>query len=236
MKKYVIVAHNGNPDYSFFEPIVKMAWERIGYECITIEAVGVTESQLVRAFPHEALHWLPNDAYILTSDIDMIPIDIDYFNSQDFTKELHLFGTDLCDYKLQPMCYIGAQKHIWKFIINESFEEALKHCPTEKVSRWAYDETYFWKKFITVKNCVKVEYIKRGNTNSGAALGRVDRSGWSLDHKKIIDCHMFRQPYIDIHFNKMIELLSSYFNQSQINSIYEHRDTFCKQRNLSTNN
>ena len=118
MRKAVVIAHNGNPDYSFYVPIVNWLWRKLGWEVIITDISREIEfkelkeyrtetiSQCVRLY---AANYYPFYDYILVSDADMIPLS-NYWNP-DF-KDITSYGRDLTDYHF-PMAYIGMNVDNW---------------------------------------------------------------------------------------------------------------------------
>lgn len=233
MKRYVIISHNNDPLYSFFEPIVKWCWEKMGYICLCPVLESPIESQLYRLFAtHASL--IDKDDYIMTSDVDMLPLNKEYFNQQDLTKDVHLFGQDLCGYNLQPICYIGMKKKFWDLIIDEDYKEVLAAWNNikDRERQWDYDQQFFWIKFNEHKHKVSYQLIDRGTIKNGLPIGRVDRYAWSLDHDKFIDCHMLRPGYEQGAFNKMMELLVRCFPNEDLKWMYEYRERFIREKGV----
>ncbi len=65
-----------------------------------------------------------DDIYILTSDVDMFPLDGKYFSQRNKSKKVQLYTANQYQHLLKtknqvmyPICYIGATKRIWKEIM-----------------------------------------------------------------------------------------------------------------------
>ena len=62
---------------------------------------------------------VPDDTYLLTSDMDMWPLSRDWFNSQDLEK-LALFYANAYDHGQYAMCYIGGKMGVWRKVMGTS--------------------------------------------------------------------------------------------------------------------
>lgn len=142
------------------------------------------------------------DGYLMTSDIDMIPLS-DYWKP-DLTK-LTVYGRDLTDYHY-PIAYIGATSAIWKEImyINYNDYNKLIHSDLDqhfdkqatKQKQWCFDQDLITERIN--ESSIIPERVDRGtDKRTGYPIGRIDRSRWTLDHKQYIDAHLFH----DVHRN-----------------------------------
>lgn len=160
------------------------------------------------------------DGYLMTGDIDMLPLS-DYWKP-DMDK-LTVWGRDLTDYHY-PICYIGAPSTIWKQIMNirnndynTAIHDALDDMPqaksSDKTKRWVTDQDLITER---INNSSYVpERIDRGTDGrTGYPKGRIDRSNWRLDYKQFIDCHMFHGIQNDeSKFKKTLEMLHTVWPQ-----------------------
>lgn len=154
------------------------------------------------------------DGYLMTGDIDMLPLS-DYWKP-DMDK-LSVYGRDLTDYHY-PICFIGAPSSIWKDImglVDEDYNSMIKYdldrlpqaSSADKVKRWVSDQDLITER---INNSSYVPHrIDRGtDKRTGYPIGRIDRSHWTLDHKQFIDCHLFHGIQRDEDkFKKVLEMI-----------------------------
>lgn len=223
MKKHVVLSVNENPKYFAYLPLVTWAWRKFGWEPIIFFRGELFNSLAVMIFKtagiNEANGWqLPSlkeygsdtitqisrlyaacvvteQAFIMTSDVDMIPLS-DYW---DFNEEaITIWGHDLTGYQHTPICYIGMKASYWKEVMklesndyNALIKRDLDSMPNAKsedsVKRWVVDQDLITER-INASTHPK-EIIIRGMYENGYPIGRVDRSAWSQLHNTYIDCH-----------------------------------------------
>jgi hypothetical protein len=220
MKKYIILSVNDNPDYIFHVPLVCWAWYKLGwfpivfynndnggddslFEFCRLGAMHERYDLSVDGYKSETIAQVSRlygaciaDGYIMTADIDMLPLS-DYWNP-DFNK-LTVWGRDLTDYHY-PICYIGAPSETWREIMNitsNDYNEMIKRDLRQQKNMWVLDQDLITER---INNSGFVPFrIDRGtDKRTGYPIGRIDRSNWRLDHKQFIDCHMFH----DVHRNE----------------------------------
>jgi len=177
-----------------------------------------------------------NDYYLMTSDVDMLPLS-DYWNP-DYDK-ITSWGRDLSD-KHYPICYIGARQSEWIQFMNltHGYQADLKRdldlMPEAKSDNWQewwqVDQQHVTKVLNEQKEIIRID---RGiDKNTGYPIGRIDRSAWekSLLQKERIDCHLLRPGYTTENFEKIIALIKENFNppQEEMDWITEYRNEYIK--------
>lgn len=240
MKRYIILSVNDNPDYLFHVPLVVWAWRYFGWDIVLFYHGKFTPiqellySQLdyilpsrlrgledMNGYQSETITQVSRlygacvaDGYLMTGDIDMLPLS-DYWKPEP--DKLTVWGRDLTDYHY-PICYIGAPSVIWKDVMsiynndyNTAIHDALDSLPqaksSDKVKRWVTDQDLITERINN--SSYEPTRIDRGtDRRTGYPMGRVDRSHWTLDHKQFIDAHLFHGTHRDeAKFKKTIELL-----------------------------
>lgn len=155
---------------------------------------GATLAQISRLY---AACFISAGDYIMTGDIDMIPLS-DYW--QPNPKCMTVWGHDLTGYGHYPICYIGGPSEMWREVMridsddyNQLIRRDLALLPQAKSD----DFNKYWfsdQDLITERlSPYSPTRINRGQLSNGYARGRVDRGAWSMDHKEFIDCHMHHQ-------------------------------------------
>lgn len=173
-----------------------------------------TITQLSRLYA--ACSALFKDSYLMTGDIDMIPLS-DYWQPKE--GEITVYGHDLTGYGHYPICYIGMDSSKWVEVMgltspdyNKLIKRDLDTLPQAKdpdfYKYWFSDQDLITKRINETQ--FPVTHIKRGQYSNGYAVGRVDRGAWSLNHKQFIDAHLFHQMYHkgrEQYFEKTLDLL-----------------------------
>lgn len=174
------------------------------------------------------------DGYLMTSDIDLIPLS-DYWQP-DFEK-LTVWGRDLTDYHY-PIGYIGAPAGTWKeimllphsdyneliqFDIERSFDKSAT-----KQKKWVFDQDLITARINESSHFP--ERVDRGtDKKTGYPKGRVDRSSWHLNHVELIDAHLFHDAHInDESFRKIMVLLKTVWPNEDWTWFVNYRNEFKK--------
>lgn len=246
MNKYVILSVNDNPDYLFHVPLVCWAWRRLGWEPVVFyrgEPAGIVNVvsafyfngrkmshniiflRKINGFEDETIVQCSRlygacvlDGYLMTSDIDMLPLS-DYWKPD--TDKLTVWGRDLTDYHY-PICYIGMDSEKWKEVMHIDgddyqyyMQRDLMEMPqaksADKVKRWVTDQDLITER-INNSAFVPTRIDRGTDKRTGYPIGRIDRSNWTLRHKQYIDCHMFHGVHRDeMKFKKTLEMLHHVF-------------------------
>ena len=155
MKRYVSLSTDANPQYASYAPLVGRLWRKLGWEPVfavhrehwdtefgkfildqlsgymtypvdTYPPLSVGNTMRVVRLTVACLSDIPDDAQVMMSDVDMIPISRTFY---DVPENWNLFVLR-CDIQgalqaqLRPvtyrfaMCYTGARKSIWKELFN----------------------------------------------------------------------------------------------------------------------
>lgn len=176
-----------------------------------------TTAQLVRLLA-SSLPKLKKSDYLITSDIDMIPLDGAHFLRQDWSMDFNVLGADayadltkgLFPPKF-PMCYLGATVGAWRDVMGlstEDIQEEIRKALLGRLDSWDNDEMYFSSKlyphrFMSGKlEKVSPDHYRRGTCDlvirtwaSGRAYKRIDREVWGFPGNGMIDCHCPRPGY-----------------------------------------
>jgi len=221
-KKYVVVSSNNNPDYLFYLPYVEKAWAIYGWDlCVMVtndvdvnklqvnrkETIivklpvieGLRNETIAQASRLYAANYLPMDALIMTSDMDLIPLQ-DYWKPSP--HEVTIYGHDLTWFNYFPMGYVAMTGANWKQYLNCTFDtvsDMLRDANETGLAFsddweqwWNFDWNLLTKRLMPFKD--QLTMINRGQINiAGAtlALGRVDRYNWEETQKQPnwVDAH-----------------------------------------------
>lgn len=214
---YVIISSDDNSLYKDFYPIVAKQWQKYNiltyYINITnnnslienefgfiknIKAVDFLptglQAQIVRYFASSFI-----DGNILTSDIDMLPLQRDYFTQylNELTNDNVIIysGQSYGNVPYYPTCYILSHTNNFKKYLqldNKSFEEYCFILNNKYKQAWNTDECFLYDQ---LQHCLNKVVIKTRDFSK-----RIDRSNNSsydinnLQNNYYIDYHMPR-PY-----------------------------------------
>jgi hypothetical protein len=223
----VILATDANPNYIEFWPIVAKAWKEIIGLQPTLALIAPSEVQIdetlgdvIRFEPIEGIptsfyaqcirlllpFLFPNDGCIV-SDIDLIPLNKNYFISRS------IFIDDSCFilyrdnamfeklYKQIPMCYVAGKGKIF----SEIFQVYTKEHLIEKIKEWHSmnigwftDQELLYKSVLTWQGYPD-RCIRLGKIDKITPKTRIDKFNWHYDVNLLksdhyIDCHS-KRPY-----------------------------------------
>ena len=144
-----------------------------------------------------ALTLHPNP-YLLTSDLDMWPIDRAYFWQQPMEKPWHQFFANAAGGKFYPICYIGAKRTKWREIMGIDADlETVVHRALQGVKDddsdgcWTFDERHYSERIKAIPGYRDWWW---GLDRDTGHMRRIDRSRWPAqpDAKGMIDAHCIR--------------------------------------------
>lgn len=216
--KYVVVGSTPDLKYSFFLPIIDKIWLNFGYRLCSVligdwsspihsfiksnlcnfyilEARSMPEgtlAQVSRLYASELFNLNKNDT-MMTSDVDMLPLNKEWFNRSRENK-LNLYFANAYNYEKYPMCYVDASKEIWGEIINESLDTVMS-----KNLHWGFDEEYLgikiksWHRYPLGCNFIE----RKHPPGTECPSDRLDRACWHYSGRirDYVDAHCFRPFY-----------------------------------------
>lgn len=171
--------------------------------------------------------------YLMTGDVDMIPLS-NYWNPNE--EEITVWGHDLTGYQHYPICYIGMPSYRWMEIMdltsndyNRMIKRDLNSMPNascdDPVKRWVVDQDLITERLNDAS--YPINRINRLTYANGYPIGRVDRSAWTLNHEKLIDCHMPRGIYSNHHrMEEIVLLLEKVWPEENFDWFIDYKDKF----------
>lgn len=242
MKKYIILSVNDNVDYLYFTPLTCWAWKYFGWEPIVFFQ-GNHETSVFKLVSINTqltpFWWLKDidpyradtitqisrlygscviqDGYLMTSDIDMIPLS-DYWKPDE--NRFTVWGHDLTGFKNFPLCYIGGPARLWQGVMkidsddyNAHIKRDLDNLPQARsqdfYTYWETDQDHITER-LKQFGTGNINFINRGQGKHGFAKGRVDKGhgGWVLDQPELIDAHLLQQAHhSEEKIKKLMDLL-----------------------------
>ncbi len=229
MVDYVVISSDDNPMYKDFYPIVAKRWMDLGYKTYYVNITDENQiienefgiihkikaldfvstgfqSQVVRLFCCNLF-----DGVMLTSDIDMLPINGEYFSSKlgDLTDDNVVIysGQPYGNVPYYPMCYVLSHTNNFRKYLDiegMSFEDYCKLLLSYGEA-WNTDENFLYDKLENHKEKLLI-------MNDRDFSRRIDRGVWRyhinlLKEGHYIDSHMLR-PYSQ--YKSYIDELVSY--------------------------
>lgn len=222
-KPIAIFSSDDNKDYSEFAPLVSSMWSKLGFEPFyakigsdqfpNIEGIETSlQSQIVRLY---ATKLFP-DRIVLTTDIDMLPFDQNYYWSRlprDY-GQICIYSSDAHDGKRYPMCYLSAYGKTFSEIVLDSEDETWEQFVFRLNSLglgWNTDELYVTQR-IDSSSAKKIKYDR--GWEHGMAKNRLDRVYWNMRDVSYIDAHCPR-PYSK--HKKEIDQLENLIKKNYLN-------------------
>ena len=263
MAKYIVLSVNDNPDYLYFTPLTCWAWRQFGWEPIVMigqdqsDVSGdllktvfnafkdnrfVVFSDVIGGYRSDTITQVSRlyaacvqDGYLMTGDIDMIPLS-DYWKPQEDT--ITVYGHDLTGYGHYPICYIGMPHTSWIEVMglsskdyNALIKRDLDTLPQAKnpdfYKYWFSDQDLITQRIQATE--FPITSVLRGQYKNGFAHGRVDRGAWTLDHPQFIDAHLHHQIYHrgnEWKFDKTMELLNKVWPNEDFTWFTEYHKEF----------
>lgn len=221
-KRYVVVSSTNSVDYYFYAKFIEKAWNSYDWDlCVMItdgvnpldlglsnensivvqlpSIEGLRDATIAQAGRLYAANYLPMDALIMTSDIDLLPLS-DYWKPD--INDITVYGHDLTWHSYYPMGYVAMSGANWFKHFNCTFNTANDLERDAKLTGIAYSEdweqwwNHDWQHLTNTLKPLKdsIKFIDRGQINiAGATLakGRVDRYNWNetLKQPDYIDAH-----------------------------------------------
>jgi len=202
-----------------------------------------TIAQLSRLYA--ACNVMYPNSYFLLSDIDMLPLSRDWFNTHVEGKTMDIKYPTCCGPGNYPICYVGATSIIWREMmglqldteipIEKQIEKQLQvdiAAGGDSFIEWCYDEQLLSK---NIKAWTGHPDKCNINTRDGCPPhDRIDRSNWPTtieDISKFVDCHSLRPGYTAENWPKILKLLTLKLTPSDLILIKQYQSNFIDQLN-----
>lgn len=219
--KYAVVSSNSNPDYFDFWPAVARAWKRLDIEPVLLyidstEPPPGTDQHGTVFFLNSMAEWsiaqqaqcirfwaarLLDQPFII-SDIDMLPINADYYKNgaaQISETGLVSYSSDIINYRWYrtnpqyPMCYIAGDpvSFIQLLELTDTDHHGFFRRLMKLGLKSGTDQKFFYNQ--SLKSSIKITHLERGWIDGKYAYRRLDKANWPAHEYNVleyIDCHM----------------------------------------------
>jgi hypothetical protein len=216
---YAIISSDDSHYLDFYKP-VSIAWNHFGIKTMMFHITD-TETEFeknkfglykrIKADPRYPTSWQAqlirlyaykyfDDLSLLTSDIDMMPLNGDYFknNAQDLLEDevLNYSNQPYGNVPYFPICYIlGSCKTIQTVLgLESSLSEFYETVQSSYTTKWNTDEHCLYDRLHSYP---KLKQLPLRNYSQD----RIDRGNWKYESSlikkgKYIDSHLLR-PYVE---------------------------------------
>jgi hypothetical protein len=210
-------------------------------------------AQVSRFLPFQ-MKGIKNTDYCLTSDIDMIPLDKDWFYQGGRSKP-DIFYANGYNHTRYAVCYLGMKSEVWKQVVSikdeniyQTINKMLVGLPRNSSKRreWGYDETWLYKKIrkfpqyphsfnMIDRRIYRNPRFKHGMHGTPELLpeGRLDRSNWNFNEDTVglIDAHCKRPGFSPANWPEIKKLMKKFITPEELNSIQRYYDAFIERHN-----
>lgn len=219
MEKVIVVSTNNNPDYYFYLPYIRKAWNKYGWKvCVMVtddvtekiesdyvivvpKIEGVRQETIAQASRLYAGGFFADDVYLMISDMDLLPLS-DYWHPTLDMDTITVFGHDLTWYSFIPMGYTGMSAKKWREVMQiteNRVNDFKRDCDVTGLPYaadwekwWNHDWTLLTQRLKPYMD--KINFVNRGQIDiAGATLakGRIDRYNWieTQNQPDWIDAH-----------------------------------------------
>ena len=221
----VIMSTNDSPTYIEFWPYISQAWKKLLGNNVEVVLGYVTDKSQEesswldlygKVIHFHKRHDIPDsNQHCLLSDIDMLPLNADYFikNSKYVNdNNIVIYSSDQSGIPAKyPICYLLAKGKVFKEIINPdnhdedqlltSWFDMQIYGEDEAINNTRFSDESLYRIFferwgVLDKNKHRTVFLKR-KWSKNIARHRIDRAKWHIDMKKLrkgkyIDSHLVR--------------------------------------------
>jgi len=214
MEQIIVVSSNNSPDYYFYSPYIKKAWNSYGWKVCTMvtddvpldkidsdytivvpSIEGLRQETIAQASRLYAANHFSGDYLLMTSDMDLLPLS-DYWKPSP--NNITIYGHDLTWNTYLPMGYCAMSSDNWKKyfnltgdtyndLIRDSKDPIVKNNPYSDnwETWWGFDWDLLTRRLMPHKQLLT--FVNRGQVEiAGTTLarGRVDRYNWEETMKQ----------------------------------------------------
>ena len=196
-----------------------------------------TQAQTARHYVAALKSFDPGD-YILTTDVDGLPVDREWQSKVDWGKACHMRNANAWQYRWYTTfgfgAYVSAWREFMKYepcgeiapVMEKDFDLDLT-CEADSLLSWYYDE-FCWNAKLKASKFYpgECQFIERNTCQD-----RIDRSRWPerFDNLTgIIDAHVLRPSYDATNWPKIRALLVALLSEQQVEVVDQYHKRFAE--------
>jgi hypothetical protein len=183
---------------------------------------------------------LPEDMYIMLSDVDMWPLNREFFHSQDPAKAVHIlyanpYGEPLTAPRYAS-CYVGMNVSLWREVmqthegdmmeqLRSLLDRELTPAATE-INQWAFDQNIFAKMVRQWRGYPdQVQFVNRDTGRD-----RIDRSRWHFDGNLngVVESHILRPGFTAANWSELRRLAAAVLPESDMAWVDKYKEEYCR--------
>lgn len=181
------------------------------------------------------LDW-PEDTYVLTSDLDMWPLNADFYNNEtSYNTSVHLlFANAYGSPKVAseyPMCYIGMNLSTWREIMNCHEGQNIMNILAELRdfvggNQWGIDQHGFTRRLKHWKGFPNSVHF----TSRDTKVDRIDRSFHKDNYvwtSQKVEAHVLRPPFTAQNWPQLRTVLHHVLDQEEMEWIDQYAGHIC---------
>lgn len=155
-----------------------------------------------------------DDDILMTADVDMWPLQRDYFQIMDPDK-LNLYGSNCYDGDRNPICYVAAKARKWRAMFsldNLDMAQALSEVDWNPSRLWDTDEDMLEQAIVRQGGKAACACRTRPGSRHGYMGQRIDRARWIYDGPEpdLVDAHLPRPGYGSETWGRIRRLIEDY--------------------------
>ena len=240
-----------SPVLLLVQNITQQIDQSVKFRTIPVRSNPVSYAQVGRLFVTAVTPWILPDDIVLTSDVDILPLNKSMYDEVNGT-EIFILNADCCGrftwansrISMQPMTSIGTTLNNWRSLMeirrlhdNETLPEYMnmwlqshygKRIANKNVRKGGNEEWYMDQRVVSIqihKSSMKIHKIytrKKDRVNRGTL------EGWSnFTSRK--DCHMYHPSFSDKFWPNTQKLVSEVFTGSTNDTLISFKRQFVEQ-------
>ena len=181
------------------------------------------------------LDW-PEDTYVLTSDLDMWPLNADFYNNEtSYNTSVHLLFANAYGSPKRaseyPMCYIGMNLSTWREIMNcHEGQDLMKYLAELRDfvggNQWGIDQHGFTRRLKHWKGFPNSVHF----TSRDTAVDRIDRKFHKDNYvwtSQKVEAHVLRPPFTAQNWPQLRAVLHHVLDQEEMEWIDQYAGHIC---------
>ena len=183
-----------------------------------------------------ALKSFKDDDYIMTTDVDGIPVNREWHGDVDWSKPCHIRNANAWQYRWHTTFGFGATVAAWREFMG--YEACGEIAPLlqknldldltrdrDSLEEW-YSDEFLWNSRIKTSHFWKdgCQFIDRN-----VSQDRIDRGNWPKDFgplHRYIDAHVLRPTHSDENWERTRPLLERLVSENQMGELCLYRERF----------